>query len=339
MNIPPSIMAKVGQNLHLRKDHPICTMKNLVARQFTGFELMDDISPLCSVEDNFDSLLIPQDHSSRNSSDTYYATPTTVLRTHTSAHQVEALKSGRRQFLIAGDVYRKDEIDATHYPVFHQIEGVKIMDGSTHKDVVIEDMMRHINKALWALFPNMDASGPLWKPDYFPFTNPSWEVSVGDLEVLGCGVIQPKVLANASLEGVTGWAFGMGLERLAMRMFSVPDIRLFWSQDERFTSQFKDGEISTFKPFSKHPSCYKDISIWVPQSWNKNEFHEVVRNVAGDLAEEVKEIDSYNKGGRISKCYRIVFRSMERTLENEEIDELQARIRESVTGLTGVELR
>lgn len=94
-----------------------------------------------------------------------------------------------------------------------------------------------------------------------------------------------------------GWAFGLGLERIAMILFSIPDIRLFWSTDQRFLEQFKaDTKIATFKPYSKFPPCYKDVSFWLPQSsdrdWHENDFCDVVRDVAGDLVADVKLVSS-----------------------------------------------
>lgn len=89
-----------------------------------------------------------------------------------------------------------------------------------------------------------------------------------------------------------GWAFGLGLERIAMILYSIPDIRLFWSTDERFLSQFEHGKITTFKPYSKYPSCYKDVSFWTPQgrSLHENDFCDVVRDIAGDLVQDVKKV-------------------------------------------------
>jgi phenylalanyl-tRNA synthetase alpha chain len=124
-----------------------------------------------------------------------------------------------------------------------------------------------------------------WKEDYFPFTEPSFELEVkfnGNwLEVLGCGVIHDDVLSVSGRGGRVGWAFGLGLERLAMILFGIPDIRLFWSQDERFSSQFKKGVISKFVPYSKYPLCYKDVSFWLPE--NKNSVH------VNDIYEVFKE--------------------------------------------------
>ena len=207
MNIPPSVLNKVGLNLHNRPSHPIQIVKQLIFDYFktnvsSDYKTFDDLPPKVSVIDNFDSLLIPATHPARSKSDTYYFDDGTVLRTHTSAHQVELLKAGHRKFLVAGDVYRKDEIDRTHYPVFHQIEGVCITSSND-----VEGELKSILAGLVThLFSNKEYR---FGPDYFPFTHPSFEIEVrfGDrwLEILGYGVIQPAILKSANCPG-TGWA-------------------------------------------------------------------------------------------------------------------------------------
>lgn len=148
---------------------------------------------------------------------------------------------------------------------------------------------------------------------YFPFTTPSYELEIlfnGEwLEVLGCGVVHPEILKKCGVKDKIGWAFGLGLERLgmyisfycwflffvAMVLFDIPDIRLFWSQDERFRKQFilspsaasADGDIDLsklkFKPFSKYPACFKDITFWLPATnYHENHFYELVRGIAGE---------------------------------------------------------
>ena len=124
-NITPSIQAKIGRNLHNQKNHPLEIIKSKIYEFFSeDFGKFDDFNPIVNIEDNFDKLLIEKDHPSRGMSDTYYVDENKVLRTHTSAHQNELMESGHRKFLVTGDVYRKDEIDSSHYPVFHQMEGV-----------------------------------------------------------------------------------------------------------------------------------------------------------------------------------------------------------------------
>lgn len=100
------------------------------------------------------------------------------------------------------------------------------------------------------------------------------------------------MLPVPGVQNKIGWAFGLGLERIAMVLFSIPDIRLFWSSDERFISQFEQGKITSFKPYSKYPSCFKDVSFWLPKnaSLHDNDFCDVVRDVAGDLVEDVKKV-------------------------------------------------
>ncbi|CAK9136758.1 unnamed protein product [Ilex paraguariensis] len=109
------------------------------------------------------------------------------------------------------------------------------------------------------------------------------------LEVLGCGVTEQEILKRSGKMDNVAWAFGLGLERLAMVLFDIPDIRLFWSNDERFTSQFSKGQLGVkFKTFSKYPPCYKDMSFWISDSFTENNLCEVVRGIAGDLVEEAK---------------------------------------------------
>ena len=120
-NIPKSIEEKIGKNLHKQHNHPIEIVKKKILDYFKSledykFDIFEDLLPFVSVEDNFDKLLIPKDHVARSKSDTYYINESTVLRTHTSAHQNELLAKGYKSFLVIGDVYRKDEINMTHYP-------------------------------------------------------------------------------------------------------------------------------------------------------------------------------------------------------------------------------
>ena len=166
-----------------------------------------------------------------------------------------------------------------------------------------------------------------WVECTFPFTDPSIELEIffnnNWLEVLGCGVLKDGVVEKSgkNSEKLKGWAFGIGLERLAMKLFSINDIRLFWSKEKRFLSQFSDDKIATFKAYSKYPNCYKDISFYVDNEFNENDLFEMIRNIAGDLVEEVKCVDTFEnkKINKISKCFRILYRSMDKNLTNSEV--------------------
>lgn len=365
-NIPPSINAKIGKSLHNMTNHPIEILKNHIYDYFDSlddyhFHKFDNLSPFVSVSENFDKLLIPNDHPARSKSDTYYVNKDTVLRTHTSAHQNELLSKGFENFLVSGDVYRKDEIDRSHYPVFHQLEGIGgVPEGVDAK----EELFRVLNGLVEYLFPGCEYR---INDDYFPFTNPSYEYEVkfnGEwLEILGCGIMHQDIVRNNNLSGQF-WAWGLGYERLCMIKFGIPDIRYFWSTHNRFLDQFQAGEIVGFKPFSKLPNINKDISFWIPDNkvtmvtgdkpgdpdeerWiDDNEFFELVREVAGDWIEEVKLMDKFfhPKKKKHSRMYSIVYSPNDPDLKDgskftELCNSIQAKIREKVNEDLDVELR
>ncbi|KAI7849820.1 phenylalanyl-tRNA synthetase [Circinella umbellata] len=338
-NVSPTTLSRVNRKLHLHPQHPISIIRQLIESHFHDFKTFHEISPIVTTKQNFDDLLIAKDHVTRNRSDNYYLNETTMLRAHTSAHQLQGMRSGANKFLISGDVFRRDEIDASHYPVFHQMEGlvyfdrdqiktaeqvnkdiqmgrlkeaenVKVVDDTiikpenpmqeSHTQETVEPIAAHLKYSINSMVRKLFADEPdlevRWIDAYFPFTSPSWEVEIkykGEwLEVLGCGVVRQELMDQAGLHDKIGHAFGLGLERLAMVLFGIPDIRLFWSQDERFIQQFTPGQIQKFQPFSKFPPCIKDISFWLPnKSWEENDFCELVRDVAGDIVENVELVN------------------------------------------------
>ena len=147
-------------------------------------------------------------------------------------------------------------------------------------------------------------------------------------------------MANAGIHNRTGWAFGIGLDRIAMKLFSIPDIRLLWSEDPRFLEQWKDGVVRPFKPYSAEPPCYKDISYWVGENYEERDMLDIVRSLGGSLVESVKLTDEFtNKTGRRSKTYRITYRSWDKSLTNEEVNAIQERIRWEVTAKLPIVLR
>jgi phenylalanyl-tRNA synthetase alpha chain len=213
-----------------------------------GPELEDDFH-------NFGALNIPSDHPARDMHDTFYVAGAddVLLRTHTSPVQIRALRGAQGALpvktITPGRVYRRDVADASHSPVFHQVEGLAVDTSITMADL----------KGTLALFAR-EMFGPRseirFRPSFFPFTEPSAEVDVrcflcagagcrackqsGWLEILGSGMVHPQVLRNGGYdpEDVTGWAFGMGIERIAMLKYGVDDLRLFFDNDLRFLRQF-----------------------------------------------------------------------------------------------------
>jgi phenylalanyl-tRNA synthetase alpha chain len=332
-NIPNFIEKKMGKKLHNLPNHPIQIIKNHIYdffRQLPNykFEYFDDLSSIVSVSDNFDKLLIPQSHPARSKSDTYYVNETMVLRTHTSAHQNELLAKGITSFIVTGDVYRKDEIDSRHYPVFHQMELLTLVDNHVDPEEEIKNILAQLVN--W-LFPNCEFR---FNPDYFPFTHPSFEIEVKFqdkwLEILGCGVVQPAILEANGITGKKAIAAGFGLDRLAMIFTEIPDIRYIWSDHPRFISQYANGKLNKFIPYSELPSIYKDVSFYVnfthleldehtQKKWlYENDFFEIIRNEVGDYIEEVSLIDSYynKKQNKYSRTYRLVYSPPDPELKN-----------------------
>ncbi|KAL8603152.1 hypothetical protein ACOMHN_059324 [Nucella lapillus] len=390
-NVTPNILAKVGRGLHRTPQHPLYLIRKRIEDFFYRhyinrrgnpiFSVYDSLSPMVTLEQNFNSLLVPENHVSRALSESYYINSTHMLRAHTSAHQCELMRSGLDAFLVVGDVYRRDEIDSTHYPVFHQMEGVrlftqhelfqKVRDSSglgifevggkrmpdkqeTHSMETAKLLEHNLKRTLMNLTKHLFGHDieARWVDQYFPFTHPSWELEVkyqGDwLEVLGCGIVEQRILQSVGTGDRVGWAFGLGLERLAMRLYSIPDVRLFWSNDSGFLSQFQHCDTHTnmtYKPVSVYPQCTNDLSFWLPsapvQPYSPNDFFDIVRNVGGDLVEQVYLIDQFvhPKTQRTSHCYRIVYRHMERTLTQEEVAHNQRQIEEQVVKLLDGEIR
>ena len=202
---------------------------------------------------NFDRLNAEEGHPSRDWSDTFYFDEDSrvMLRSQTSPMQVRAMETRQLpiRIIAPGRVFRKDEVDATHSPMFHQVEGMVI-----DKGVTMADLKGTLNAVMEQLFG--EGTVTRFRPHHFPFTEPSCEMDVqchkcggkgcptckgeGWIEVLGAGMIHPKVLEMSGIDSstYTGWAFGMGLERLAMRRFKIADLRLIFENDMRFLSQF-----------------------------------------------------------------------------------------------------
>nr|XP_060630751.1 phenylalanine--tRNA ligase, mitochondrial [Anolis sagrei ordinatus]XP_060630752.1 phenylalanine--tRNA ligase, mitochondrial [Anolis sagrei ordinatus]XP_060630753.1 phenylalanine--tRNA ligase, mitochondrial [Anolis sagrei ordinatus]XP_060630754.1 phenylalanine--tRNA ligase, mitochondrial [Anolis sagrei ordinatus] len=386
-NMTKKIISKVGKNLHNQRHHPLWLIKERVKdhfyKQYIGrfgtplFSVYDDFPPVVTVEQNFDSLLIPKDHASRLKGDNYYINRFHMLRSHTSAHQWDLIHSGLDAFLVVGDVYRRDQIDNTHYPVFHQLEGVRLFSNhelfnnvkggegfclfeqglrtsqkqEMHTMEAVKLVEHSLKRALTKLVVHLfgDELEIRWVDCYFPFTHPSFEMEINFqgkwLEVLGCGVMEQQLVNSAGAENKIGWAFGLGLERLAMILYGIPDIRLFWSKDERFLKQFEVPHIDQkieFQPFSKCPPVINDISFWIPsEKYCENAFYEIIRTIGGDLVENVdlKDVYVHPKTKRVSHCYQITYRHLERTLTQKEVSSIHHAIEKSVVQELGVEGR
>ena len=222
--------------------HPINHMKDSIMNLLVsfGFEIID--GPEIETEEfNFDMLNIKKTHPARQMHDTFYVNNKSyVLRTHTSPVQIRGMleKHPPLAFISGGKVYRKDD-DATHLPMFHQVEGIHVADSVSFAN--LKDLIYRIIKSLFS--ENVKIR---FRPSYFPFTEPSAEVDILSkngkwLEVLGCGIVNPVVLENCNIDSqkYSGLAFGVGVERIAMLKHGVNDIRDFYKSNLDFLSQFK----------------------------------------------------------------------------------------------------
>ena len=243
-----------AEELKLGHKHPMYMALDEIKDIFVGmgFTVLDGPEvELASY--NFDKLNAEEGHPSRDWSDTFYFDEDSrvMLRSQTSPMQVRAMETMPLpiRIIAPGRVYRKDEVDATHSPMFHQVEGMVI-----DKNVTMADLKGTLNAVMEQLFG--EGTVTRFRPHHFPFTEPSCEMDVqchkcggkgcptckgeGWIEVLGAGMIHPHVLEMSGIdpEEYTGWAFGMGLERLAMRRFKISDLRLIFENDVRFLEQF-----------------------------------------------------------------------------------------------------
>lgn len=231
--------------------HPVTQTMARIEEFFTSVGYQVEEGP--EVEDdyhNFEALNIPAHHPARAMHDTFYIDPTTVLRTHTSPVQVRTMERQKPpiRIICPGRVYRCDS-DLTHTPMFHQVEGLVV-----DKNVSFADLKGTVDQFLKAFFEADLAVR--FRPSYFPFTEPSAEVDIqctnckgkgcrvckqtGWLEIMGCGMVHPNVFTQSGIDPdeYTGFAFGMGVERLAMLRYGVNDLRLFFENDLRFLKQF-----------------------------------------------------------------------------------------------------
>lgn len=295
----------------------------------------------------FDIFNFAPDHPARSTSDTYYVDSEHILRTQTTTMWHYYLAQSEIKARIAkgesigslsyGKVYRKDEIDRHHMNIFHQMDGW-FLTPKSKKILTQEDL----KKALIEVATSVFGAGIKYRfnPDTFPYTNDSLEMEVDKdgkwVEVNGGGMVKGEVLKNLGVdpEKYNGWAFGLGLERLAIISMELPDIRLLWSDDERVKKQLVLG--NKYKEVSKFPPIVRDISFVVGADFVLNDYFDAIRDIGGELVEEVHLLDKYENAekfgaGKTSYTFRITYRHLNKTLTNEEVNALHAKIEEATT--------
>lgn len=241
-----------GKRRYLGHKHPITIVLDEIKEIFLGMGFNIAEGPEVEYDYyNFEALNMPQDHPARDTQDTFYINDKIVLRTQTSPMQVRVMESQKPPIRIIspGRVYRSDSVDATHSPLFTQVEGLVVDKGITFAD--LKGTLEIFVKRLYG-----ENSIIRFRPHHFPFTEPSAEVDLqcfnchgngcsickgeGWIEILGCGMVHPQVLINCGIdpEIYSGFALGMGLERVVMNRYNINDLRLFYENDVRFLEQF-----------------------------------------------------------------------------------------------------
>jgi len=326
------------------------------------FKNFDDIEipEIVPASVSFDLFDFPPTHPARSASDTYYVDEKNILRTHDTVFWYYYLNRPEIKERIAkgdslgalcyGKVYRKDEIDRRHMNIFHQMGGWYLTPES--EPLTIENLKEALSQVVKSVFGSDTKFR--FNPDIFPYTDPSLEVEVGVtgaaavaagsewIEILGGGMPKASVLAKMGVTGYHGWAFGFGLERLAIIGTEVPDIRLFWSDDERVKKQLRLGQ--KFIEVSKYPPVVRDISFIVGNDFIPNNYFDLVRDVVGDMAEEMTLVDKYENSEKlglenVSYAYRITYRSTEKTLTNDEVNAMHSELEAATVKNFGATIR
>lgn len=241
-----------GTKVELGKKHPLTTVLDDLKDIFIGMGFSVVEGPEVELDYyNFEALNIPKDHPARDTQDTFYINENVVLRSQTSPVQIRTMEKQKPpiRMIAPGRVYRSDAVDATHSPVFHQVEGLVI-----DKDITMADLKGTLEVFVKKLYG--DDTRLRFRPHHFQFTEPSAEVDIscfncggkgcrvckgeGWIEILGCGMVHPKVLRNCGIDPdeYSGFAFGIGLERVAMFRYDIDDMRLVYENDMRFLKQF-----------------------------------------------------------------------------------------------------
>ena len=315
--------------------------RTLNVKSLKGFDVIE-VPEIISTNILFDLFNMPEGHPARSKSDTYYVDSEHVLRTHDTVFWYyylnlseikERIKKNESLGVIChGKVYRKDEIDRRHMNVFHQMGGLYLTPDSK-QTTTPDDLKNVLSEIARSIFG--DEVQFRFYDHTFPYPDPSFEMEAlinGQwIEMLGSGLPRKIVLSNLGLNGYNGWAFGFGLERLAIASMDLPDIRLLWSDDKRVKKQLRLG--NKFVEVSKYPPIVRDISFVVHKTFTPNDYFDTVRETAPNLVEQVELLDKYEnieKFGKdkISYAYRITYRSLGRTLTNTEVDSIHKKLEE-----------
>lgn len=317
--------------------------------------------PVVAVQDNYDKLLIGKDNISRASTYTHYADSSHILRTHTSAHMPQILEDLAKRddwddvvVLLPGLAYRRDVTDKTHLGVLHQLDMWRVIKNSPQKPAIVKDDPLDVVEGVAGV------AAPGWKlrivDNPHPYTKQGIEVNAvkdgRDIEILECGLTSDKLLQNSGLDPrkYSGWALGMGLDRLVMTLKAIPDIRYLRSTNPDIAKQMVN--LSPYNEVSHQPSVKRDISYSIPKGYVEEDINEDIREALGEKVNVLESVEvlsetAYEKlpvnirerlGCDLSQknvLIRITLRHLERSLTNQEVNQIYSDIYGKINYGTG----
>lgn len=361
-NITPVVLQQMEKKLHLAGNNPISIVKRKIydyfQREYVSesgdplFTIFDDLSPVTTPVQNFDTLLIPKGHRARSELENYYLNENAMLRCHTTAHAPDLIEMGHRNFLLSGDVYRRDKYDSTHSPIFHQVEvqclftkedlfgsdsSKSLFDANTRASTLETEEKQHVHSTEAVQVMSLDLKSTVegvvfdllghnvkyrWNPYYIQFGRPAYEMEIlyeGNwLEILGASILKQEIVDRAGAMDKITWSCGFGIDRLAMVLYGIPDIRLLRNKNAKFSRQFAS---MLFEPHcSSCPTFYREIAFQHPQNVDgttlEYDFYELVRIAAESVVQKAELVDKFSRNQR----YRIAYKSWDKVMDNEEVD-------------------
>ena len=338
------------------------------------FTTFDDLSPVTTQAQNFDYCLMPDGHKDRSEDENIFINEQTMLRCHMTAHVVDLIEKGYSRFLCSGDVYRYDMYDNTHSDLFHQTEVTSLFTADElHLREVFDKTIRmstsdteerqlvHTEEAVTAISSKVKEIvediilGELlagegikyrWVDNYLPFSRPDFDMEVmfNDewLEIASAGMLKQEIVDRAGATDKINWNFALGLDRIAMVLFKIPDIRLLSSSDERVLASLSEnpgGYSST-----GHPFHWKELVFWIPYDIGsysfERKFYQFLRMVAGDSVERVMLVDNYQhpETKQVQHRYRITYRKWEKPMGKEDVDMCHDSIKKQAEKYLKIEL-
>lgn len=337
-NITTKAQKYLRRKIYNEQNHPLSILQLAISNYFNEqvldnngqplFQTYDNLDPVTTPEKNFDDLLIPENAAIRHQSECFYLNKQHLLRSHLAAHHADILKTGIENFLLVGDVYRRDLIDPNHSALFHELNAVRtIRDGDISTSIFEKDglatdnlmrssytpaaieYMEHDLKTTWTnllqhLFKK--SVDHRWIETESLLASPCWDLELTSkqrkIKILRSGIMRSEFLIKCGVTNAISWNFSLGLERLAMMLFDIPDIRLFMSKDSGFLNQFyslKPLHQIKYRNFLSEAKLHTlDISFWLSENVKHDEFNikdylDLIRTMGGDNVEQVSLHNSH----------------------------------------------